>query len=141
MTVKCGNYLWDGLRVGDDVFLGPNVVYTNDITPRSKQYPEAFERIVIEQGASIGANSVLGGGITIGRYALVGMGSVVTHDVPAHTLVYGNPAREHGCVCRCGRTLQPEPAGDPELLRCGCGARYRRDPDAGLCMVENGQGD
>lgn len=141
VTVKCGNYLWDGLRVGDDVFLGPNVVYTNDITPRSKRRPEAFERIVIEQGASIGANSVLRGGITIGRYALVGMGSVVTRDVPAHALVYGNPAAAHGYVCRCGRTLQPDPAGGAELLRCGCGARYRRDPDAGLHMVERGQGE
>ena len=141
VTVKCGNYLWDGLRIEDDVFLGPNVVYTNDITPRSRQHPDAFEQIVIERGASIGANSVLRGGITIGRYALVGMGSVVTGDVPAHALVYGNPARMQGYVCRCGQTLQPEKGGEEERFSCACGLRYRRDPDAGLRIVESGQGE
>lgn len=140
VTVKCGNYLWDGMRVGDDVFLGPNVVYTNDITPRSKRRPDAFERIVIEQGASIGANSVLRGGITIGRHALVGMGAVVTRDVPAHALVYGNPARVRGYVCRCGRRLRPDPSGGADLLQCACGARYRRYPDTELRLVEHKEG-
>lgn len=141
VTVKCGNYLWDGLRVEDDVFLGPNVVYTNDMTPRSKRYPDAFEQIVIRRGASIGANSVLRGGITIGRYVLVGMGSVVTGDIPDHALVYGNPARAHGYVCRCGQTLQPEKSGGADLYRCGCGERYRRDPNAGLRLLEDRQGE
>ncbi|HUV36396.1 MAG TPA: acyltransferase [Patescibacteria group bacterium] len=141
VTVKCGNYLWDGLRVEDDAFLGPNVVYTNDITPRSRRYPDAFEKIVIGRGASIGANSVLGGGVTIGQYALVGMGSVVTKDIPAHALVYGNPARMHGYVCRCGLTLQQEEPGGEDLFRCSCGARYRLDPVAGLRILGDRQGE
>jgi acetyltransferase-like isoleucine patch superfamily enzyme len=130
VTVKCGNYLWDGLRVEDDVFLGPNVVYTNDINPRSKQYPEAFEKIKILKGASIGANSVLKGGITIGQYALVGMGSVVTKDVPDYALVHGNPARMHGYVCQCGSKLSGQ-ATTKELFTCECGKSYKLDVNKG----------
>lgn len=131
VTVKCGNYLWDGLRVEDDVFLGPNVVYTNDINPRSKQYPERFESIHILKGASIGANSVLLGGITIGRYAMVGMGSVVTRDVPDHALVFGNPARLQGYACICGSKLHTAGSGgtapiEKDMLACGtCGRSFR----------------
>jgi len=124
VTVKCGNYLWTGLQVDDDVFLGPNVVYTNDLRPRSKQYPDEFAKIHIQRGASIGANSVLRGGISIGEYALVGMGSVVTSSVPAHAMVYGNPARLHGHVCRCGETLTWDVAAQPTAT-CPCGERYQ----------------
>jgi acetyltransferase-like isoleucine patch superfamily enzyme len=93
VTVKCGVYLWDGLRVADDVFIGPNATFTNDRLPRSKQYPESFPQTIIEQGASIGAAAVILPGITIGAGAMVGAGAVVTRDVPAHALVVGNPAR------------------------------------------------
>jgi acetyltransferase-like isoleucine patch superfamily enzyme len=141
VTVKCGNYLWNGLRVADDVFLGPNVVYTNDRAPRSKRYPERFEPIVIGHGASIGANCVIGGGITIGRYALVGMGSVVTRDVPDHALVYGNPARLRGYVCRCGGKLAPERAGEMAQFRCACGMRYRLDPSTGRMAPDERRGE
>lgn len=137
VTVKCGNYLWNGLRVEDDVFLGPNVVYTNDITPRSNQPPEKFEQIRIGKGSSIGANSVLKGGITIGSYAMVGMGSVVTRDVPDHALVYGNPARVHGYVCRCGEKLSPWARGGKDLYRCSCGERYRLGRNKKIVMVRN----
>jgi acetyltransferase-like isoleucine patch superfamily enzyme len=140
VTVKCGNYLWDGLRVEDDAFLGPNVVYTNDITPRSKRYPEKFEQILIEKGASIGANSVLKGGITIGRYAMVGMGSVVTEDVPSHALVYGNPARMHGYVCRCGEKLAPRESSGKEIYECGCGESYYLDSDNNLIAADRPSG-
>ena len=125
VTVKCGNYLWTGLHVEDDVFLGPNVVYTNDIRPRSRQHPNEFEPIHIRRGASIGANSVLRGRITIGEYALVGMGSVVTSDVPPHTVVYGNPARPRGHVCRCGLALQWEASRGSEEAACACGEAYQ----------------
>jgi len=93
VTVKCGVYLWDGLRVADDVFIGPNATFTNDRLPRSKQYPESFPQTVIERGASIGAAAVILPGLTIGAGAMVGAGTVVTRDVPARALVVGNPAR------------------------------------------------
>ena len=93
VTVKSGVFLWDGLTIEDDVFIGPNVTFTNDKYPRSKQYPEKFQRTIIKKGASIGAASVILGGCTIGENAMVGAGSLVTHDVPPNTLVIGCPAR------------------------------------------------
>lgn len=93
VTVKSGVYLWDGTRIEDDVFIGPNATFTNDLMPRSKIYPDAFSGIVVQQGASIGANATLLPGITIGRYAMVGAGAVVTKDVPARAVVVGNPAK------------------------------------------------
>jgi len=135
VTVKCGNYLWDGLRVEDDVFLGPNVVYTNDINPRSKQYPEKFKQIRILSGASIGANSVLKGGITIGRYALIGMGTVVTKDVPDYALVYGNPGRIEGYVCRCGGKLSSNQSAKKEVFSCECGKSYELDARKGVLEI------
>lgn len=92
-TVKSGVYLWDGLRIGNDVFIGPNVTFTNDKYPRSKQYPESFQECVIEDGVSIGAGSVVLGGITIGKGALIGAGSLVTKSIPAGELWMGSPAR------------------------------------------------
>lgn len=93
VTVKNGVSLWDGARIEDDVFIGPNVTFANDRFPRSKHYPERFENIVIRRGASIGANATLLPGIEIGAGAMVGAGAVVTRDVPAHAVVIGNPAR------------------------------------------------
>jgi UDP-2-acetamido-3-amino-2,3-dideoxy-glucuronate N-acetyltransferase len=93
VTVKSGVFLWAGTRVADDVFIGPNATFTNDVSPRSKQYPERFEGITVEQGASIGANATILPGIVIGRYAMVGAGAVVTKDVPEYAVVVGNPAK------------------------------------------------
>ena len=94
VTVKCGNYLWDGLRVGDRAFIGSNVTFTNDMYPRSKQYPEqGFPQTVIEEGASIGGGATILPGLIIGAGALVGAGAVVTRSVPPHAVVAGNPAR------------------------------------------------
>jgi UDP-GlcNAc3NAcA epimerase len=93
VTVKCGVQLWDGLRVADDVFIGPNATFTNDIFPRSRQYPEKFLMTHIRAGASIGANATILAGVTIGEKAMVGAGAVVTKDVPAFAIVVGNPAR------------------------------------------------
>ncbi len=98
VTVKCGVQLWDGLRIGDDVFIGPNVTFTNDRFPRSKQYPEEFLRTVVASGASIGGGAVILPGVRIGRGAMVGAGAVVTKDVPANAVVIGNPARIRGYV-------------------------------------------
>lgn len=96
VTVKCGNYLWDGLRIGDDVFVGPNVTFTNDKYPRSKQYPERFMPTIIKRGASIGGGATILPGITIGEGAMVGAGAVVTKDVPPGATVLGSPARATG---------------------------------------------
>jgi acetyltransferase-like isoleucine patch superfamily enzyme len=93
VTVKSGVYLWNGLRVGDSVFIGPNATFTNDRMPRSKQYPERFLTTRIEDGASIGANATILPGLTIGRGAMVGAGAVVVSDVAKGQTVVGNPAR------------------------------------------------
>ncbi|MGJ3355099.1 acyltransferase [Providencia sp. Je.9.19] len=93
VTIKSGVYLWDGLRIEDDVFIGPCVTFANDKYPRSKQYPDNFPLTVIRKGASIGANATILPGITIGENSMIGAGSVVTKDVPANALVVGNPAR------------------------------------------------
>jgi len=108
VTVKCGVYLWDGLRLEDRVFVGPNVTFTNDRHPRSRR-PVPPAVTTVREGASLGAAAVIGPGVTIGRYAMVGMGAVVTRDVPDHALVYGNPLRRAGWVCFCGAPVRSRP--------------------------------
>ena len=98
VTVKCGVQLWNGLRVGNDVFIGPNATFCNDAFPRSKQRPAKFAETYIEDGASIGANATLLPGLVIGRNAMVGAGAVVTRSVPANAIVAGNPAHIVGYV-------------------------------------------
>lgn len=93
VTLKCGVYLWDGIRIGNNVFVGPNVTIINDKYPRSKKYPEEFQKTIVEEGASIGAGCILLCGITIGKNAMIGAGSVVNKSVPANQLWFGNPAR------------------------------------------------
>ena len=90
VTVKSGVQLWDGITLEDDVFVGPNATFTNDPFPRSKKYPEKFPRTVIRKGASIGANATILPGLTIGQYAMVGAGTVVTKDVPPGQTVVGS---------------------------------------------------
>lgn len=97
VTVKCGVQLWDGLRVADDVFIGPNATFTNDAFPRSKHHREPL-LTTIARGASVGANATVLPGLTVGREAVVGAGAVVTHSVPARAIVTGNPARIVGYV-------------------------------------------
>ncbi len=104
VTLKCGIYLWDGITVEDNAFIGPNVVFTNDVRPRSQQYKTA-ERTHIGMGASLGANSTILAGVTIGKYAMTGIASVVTRAVPDYALVYGNPAKQHGWVDKEGNKL------------------------------------
>jgi UDP-2-acetamido-3-amino-2,3-dideoxy-glucuronate N-acetyltransferase len=93
VTVKSGVQLWDGTRIESDVFVGPNVTLTNDLYPRSKEYPDTFSGIMIRRNASIGANATILPGVTIGEYAMVGAGAVVTENVPARAVVVGNPAK------------------------------------------------
>lgn len=96
VTVKCGVQLWDGTRIEDDVFIGPNATFTNDPWPRSRDHLAEYRHIVVKAGASIGANATILPGITIGEDAMVGAGAVVTKDVRAGTIVVGSPARETG---------------------------------------------
>jgi UDP-2-acetamido-3-amino-2,3-dideoxy-glucuronate N-acetyltransferase len=119
VTVKNNVLIWDKVTIDDDVFVGPNVVFTNDLTPRVafKLSSEGFVATLVQRGASIGANATIVCGITIGRHAMIGAGSVVTRDVPSSGLVMGNPARLRGWVCECGRPL-------PDSLVCTCGRAY-----------------
>lgn len=98
VTIKCGVQLWDGVTVEDDVFIGPNATFTNDLYPRSKHYQRKNLETLIRKGASIGANATILPGLEIGENAMVGSGSVVTGNVPANAVVYGNPARIKGYV-------------------------------------------
>jgi acetyltransferase-like isoleucine patch superfamily enzyme len=105
VTIKCGVQLWDGIVLEDDVFVGPNVTFTNDRYPRSKHFSSPRpDRTRVMRGASIGANSTIRGGVTIGRWAMIGAASLVTCDVPDGELWYGSPATSHGPAPR-----QPRP--------------------------------
>lgn len=108
VTVKCGVQLWDGVWLEDDVFVGPNATFTNDIFPRSKNYPATVARTLVRQGASIGANATILPGITIGTRAMVAAGAVVTRSVPPNAIVAGNPARIIGYAQTFEQAL-PEP--------------------------------
>lgn len=96
VTIKCGVQLWDGVTLENDVFIGPNVTFTNDPFPRSKNQPEVYSQTLIKNKASVGANATILPGVTIGQSAMIGAGSVVTHDVPANAVVIGNPGRVVG---------------------------------------------
>lgn len=98
VTVKCGVQLWNGTVIEDDVFLGPNATFTNDRFPRSKRHLVEFPRMMVRQGASIGANATILPGLEVGGRAMVGAGAVVTHNVPPNAIVIGNPARIVGYV-------------------------------------------
>jgi UDP-2-acetamido-3-amino-2,3-dideoxy-glucuronate N-acetyltransferase len=113
VTIKSGVQLWNGLRVGDDVFIGPNASFSNDKFPRSKQHLKSPEQTHIATGASIGAAAVVLPGLKIGAHAMVGAGAVVTHDVPPKAIVSGNPARIVGYVDAQRRVSRDEGRRDP----------------------------
>lgn len=111
--------VYHGVTVEDEVFLGPSMTFTNDMFPRAFNTDWKVSETVVKKGASIGANATIRCGITIGEYATVGAGSVVTKDVPPYALVVGNPARQIGWVCKCGFKLG-------ENGRCpNCGTQYQ----------------
>jgi acetyltransferase-like isoleucine patch superfamily enzyme len=130
VTVKNATLVWDRVHVGDDVFLGPGVVFTNDLRPRAHitRGRDDFLATRVDEGATVGANATIICGVTIGRHAFVAAGAVVTRDVPAHAFLAGNPARRRGWVCVCGGPLDP-------ALNCPCGNRYTPDGDLGLRQV------
>ena len=107
--------VYEGVTLEDDVFCGPSVVFTNDRLPRSYRRPEMYVPTRVCKGASIGANATIVCGVTIGRYAMIAAGSVVTHDVPDFVLVAGVPARQIGRVCVCGARLD----ADDKCPQCG----------------------
>lgn len=118
--------LYHGLNVGDDVFIGPHVCFTNDMFPRAKVWSdEKVAKTILEEGVSIGANSTIVAGITIKKHAMIGAGSVVTNDVIAHGLFYGNPARLKGFVCECSQKMQKkEVKGNTVTFICpSCGKK------------------
>lgn len=121
VTIKHHVAVFDGVTIGDDVFVGSNVAFINDRYPRSHRAdPWTLEKTVVKKGATLGSNSTILCGVTVGEYAVVGAGSVVTADVPPHRIVYGNPAESTGYACRCGRRLD-------ERLQCPCGRRYTQE--------------
>ena len=119
VTVKPGVQIWDGTTLEDDVFIGPNATFTNDLMPRSKQYPNYSPKTLVKKGASIGANSTILCGLTIAEYTIVGIGSVVTSDTLPYSLMVGNPARLKNFVCRCGQMMINKKM-DGTLLTFGC---------------------
>lgn len=133
-NVKIQNYVsvYHGVTVEDGVFIGPHVCFTNDLRPRAVNPDMSLKgaddwtvsETLIAAGASLGANSTIRCGVRIGRWAMVGSGSVITRDVPDHGLVFGNPARLRGFVCACGEKLDfaRESGVAAEMLCPACGA-------------------
>lgn len=134
-NVKIQNYVsvYHGVKIEDGVFIGPHVCFTNDMRPRAINPDGSLKaaddwvlsETVIKKGAALGANSTIRCGITIGEWAMIGSGSVVTKSVPAHGLVFGNPARLRGFVCACGVELEEESLDAP-LLIATCPKCFRK---------------
>ncbi|MBF0483180.1 MAG: N-acetyltransferase [Candidatus Omnitrophica bacterium] len=115
VTIKHNVSIFDGVTIEDDVFIGSNIAFINDRFPRSNREDAwTLEKTLIKKGATLGANAVVMCGLVVGEYAVVGAGAVVTKDVPAFTIVVGNPARKVGMACKCGRKLDA-------AMQCSCG--------------------
>ena len=129
VTIKNHVSVFSGVHIEDNVFVGANVAFINDRYPRSHRENEwVLEKTIIKKGATLGSNSTILCGISIGEYAVIGAGSVITKSVPAHIIMHGNPAKENGYACYCGRRLN-------EDLKCACGKKYISN-DQGLEIDE-----
>lgn len=122
VTIKNGVSIWEKVLLEDDVFVGPNAVFTNDLLPISRKRLAQFMPTIVRKGACIGANAVLVCGVEIGAYAFVGAGAVVTTDIPDYALVYGNPARFSAYLCCCRKKL----AFKKLRAVCDCGMKYEK---------------
>jgi UDP-2-acetamido-3-amino-2,3-dideoxy-glucuronate N-acetyltransferase len=119
--------VYTGCILEDDVFCGPSMVFTNVVNPRSHvTRRDEYKQTLVRRGASIGANATVVCGSTIGQYAFIGAGAVVTRDVPDYALIYGNPARIRGWMCQCGIKLAFR---DSSAVCSACGSRYRQQSD------------
>ena len=129
--------VYTGVVLEDDVFCGPSMVFTNVVTPRSHvSRKHEFQPTLVRRGATLGANSTILCGRVIGRFAFVGAGAVVTHDIPDHGLVMGNPARLSGWMCECGLKLRAG-ATPPAAATCTvCGLRFQPNANGGLERVD-----
>lgn len=117
--------IYDGVILEDDVFCGPSMVFTNVINPRSfLSRKKEFRRTLVKRGATIGANATIVCGYTIGSYAFIGAGTVVTRDIPDYALVYGNPGKIQGWVCQCA---EPIAFQSGKAVCRSCGRQYRKD--------------
>lgn len=128
VTVKNGVAIWQGVTIEDNVFLGPHCVLTNDYNPRAyiKKSGAALETTLIRANATVGANATIVCGITIGRYAFIGAGTVVVRPVLDFALMVGNPARHIGWMCVCARSFPlPEPTADSSAICPYCHTRFR----------------
>ena len=129
--------IYTGVILEDDVFCGPSMVFTNVVNPRSHVVrKDEFRRTLVKRGATLGANCTIVCGHTIGRYAFVGAGTVVTGDVPDYALVVGNPGRIKGWACVCGVKLAPGATVPENAVCASCGKRYTGRPPRALTLVE-----
>ena len=121
VTIKNGVSVWDGVSLGTSVFVGPNAVFTNDLNPRAavKKTREQLISTRVGEGASIGANATIVCGTRIGRHAFIGAGAVIIRDVLDYAMMVGNPARQIGFMCECGKRI-------PQSLECQCGNRFQK---------------
>jgi len=131
--------VYTGVILEDDVFCGPSMVFTNVINPRSHvERKEEYKTTLVRKGATIGANATIICGVTLGQYAFVGAGSVVTRDIPDYAVVYGSPARIKSWVCNCGLGLSlSNDLDSDDSATCECGARYEKHGTAVTELDEN----
>jgi UDP-2-acetamido-3-amino-2,3-dideoxy-glucuronate N-acetyltransferase len=141
VTVKNGVSIWQGVEVEDDVFLGPNCVFTNDPNPRAyiKKTGDSLVSTRVRTRATIGANATIVCGITIGQYAFIGAGTVVIRDVPDFAMMVGNPARQIGWMCVCATKLATSsvPKSDSPLTCSSCGSSFTLTSDGKLVLKNN----
>lgn len=133
--------VYTGVILEDDVFLGPSMVFTNVINPRSHVNRRGeYQKTLVKKGATIGANATIVCGITLGEFSFVGAGAVVTRDIPAYGLVYGNPGKLQGWVCSCGERLEFSRVGDSLKATCeSCGANYLQLKAKEIKRIEDNQ--